>query len=172
MKRSFTSLEPPEALQAAILIEERNAAVYRRFAQMFTELGDEESLEIAAVFWEMATEERGHHALLQQKYAEQYPDLICAVTEDELLERIEVPKLNDHEVLAARNDGLLARKLALQVALQAEIGAQSYYANLVKQTPEGPLRQIYGDLAQVEEGHATYLSMKLGQDNAADQSVP
>jgi len=65
-----------------------------------------------------------------------------------------------------------ALSLALQVALQAEIGAQSYYANLVKQTPEGPLRQIYGDLAQVEEGHATYLSMKLGQDNAADQSVP
>jgi rubrerythrin len=169
MKRSFTSLEPPEALQVAIFIEERNAEVYQRFAEMFNEFGDEESLEIGAVFWEMAIEERGHYALLKQKYAEQYGDSICAVTEDDLVELIEVPKLDDGDVFAARKDGLPARNLALQAALQAEISAQSYYTNLVKQTPEGPLRQIYRDLAEMEEGHATYLSMKLGGDSAEDQ---
>ena len=57
MTRNFTSLSPQEALQVAIYIEERNAGVYQRFAEMFTEFRDPESLEIAGVFWDMSVEE-------------------------------------------------------------------------------------------------------------------
>ncbi len=164
MNRSHSSLEPAEALTVAILMEERNAELYQRFADMFVEFGDEQSLEISAVFWEMAIEERGHHALLKQKYTEQYGDLTCAINEGDLIGLAEVPSLNEGELLA-RRDGISPRNLALQVALRAEISAQSYYATLVKRTPEGPLRKIYQDLAEMEGGHATYLSTKLGHDN-------
>ena len=60
MKRSFASLDPQEALHVAIFIEERNAELYHRFAEMFVEFRDSESLEIASVFWEMAAEEKNH----------------------------------------------------------------------------------------------------------------
>ena len=56
MQRSFVSLSPQEALQVAISIEDRNAELYHSFAELFTEFGDEESLDIAAVFWEYEEE--------------------------------------------------------------------------------------------------------------------
>ena len=57
MKRSFISLTPQEALHVAVFIEERNAEVYHRFAEMFVEFRDVQSLEIASVFWDMAAED-------------------------------------------------------------------------------------------------------------------
>jgi rubrerythrin len=166
MKRSFASLSPQQALDAAISIEKRNAEVYYRFAEMFTEFGDEPSLEIGAVFWEMAIEERGHHALLEQKYREQYRSSSSSLTEDDLVELIEVPRLENGDVFAAGDDATMARARALQVALGAERSAQSFYAKLAEQTPTGTLRQIYCDLAQMEDGHVAYLEAKLTQDAA------
>jgi len=165
MQRKFASLSAQEALGIAISIEERNAEIYHRFAEMFTEFGDQESLEIASVFWEMAIEERGHHALLQRKYWEQYGSSSHPYTEENLVELIEVPRLSLAEVFAA--DKILpARQRALQVALQAEISAQHYYSNLVEQTPDSPLRRTYNDLAQMEDGHIAFLEAKLEDDNA------
>jgi len=60
VKRSFASLTPQEALHVAIFIEERNAEIYRQFAEMFAEFRDPESLEIAAAFWDLFNEERRH----------------------------------------------------------------------------------------------------------------
>ena len=171
MKRSFASLDVQEALQIAIFVEERNADVYHRFAEVFTEFGDEESLEIGSVFWEMAVEERGHQSLLKQKYDEQYGDAVCSLTEEDLVEFIEVPRLEDGDVLVGADHGLAARDRALQVALRAEISAQSYYAQLVEQTPDGPLRSIYRDLAEMEDGHVNYLAAKLAKDEAEEQPI-
>jgi rubrerythrin len=95
MKRSFASLDPQEALHVAIFIEERNAALYHRFAEMFVEFRDSESLEIAGVFWEMAVEEKNHSSILQGQYTEKYGNSRCALTEEDLVEWIEVPKLED-----------------------------------------------------------------------------
>ncbi len=36
MTRTFSSLNPQEALHAAIFVEERNAGIYQRFAEMFS----------------------------------------------------------------------------------------------------------------------------------------
>ncbi len=101
MRRSFSSLDPQEALHVAIFIEERNAELYHRFAEMFVEFRDSESLEIASVFWEMAAEEKQHSSLLQGKYMEEYGSSRCALTEEDLVEWIEVPKLEDGDVFAA-----------------------------------------------------------------------
>jgi rubrerythrin len=163
MRRSFTSLDPQEALHVAIFIEERNAELYHRFAEMFVEFRDSDSLEIASVFWEMTAEEKQHSSLLQTKYMEQYGSSRCALTEEDLVEWIEVPKLEDGDIFAPTRDGSQShvRERALQVALKAELAAQRYYADLMQNTQEGPLRRLYRELAEMEDGHAAYVQSKL-----------
>ncbi len=171
MQRSFVALSPQEVLQVAISIEHRNAELYHNFAEMFTEFGDRESLEIAAVFWEMAVEERSHSWQLKQKFAELYGDQVCSITEQELLEIVEVPKLTTGDVLDPSEDGTQGRARALQVALQAEIGAQEFYRQLTERTPAGSLRDVFNYLAQMEDGHVSYLEAKLAQNQIEQPSV-
>jgi|SRR5664279_2264215 len=158
MQRAFASLNPQEALHVAIFIEERNAAIYHRFAEMFTEFRDSESLEIASVFWDMAVEEKRHSGILQGKYQERHGNASCALTEEDLHEMIEVPRLEDADVFAAgpttQNS---ARERALQVALVAETSAHDFYTKLVGHTEDGPLRRLYMELSMMEDGHVVYL---------------
>ncbi len=170
MPRNFSSLSPSEVLQAAISIEQRNADIYHRFAEMFTEFGDEDSLQVASIFWEMAVEERGHRALLEEKYVRAYGALSATFTEHELWELVEVPKLETTDIFSSSN-GVSARERALQVALQAEVSAQQFYAELAEQTPKGPLRQIFHELAQMEDDHVTLLESKLTSDSVPKQTV-
>jgi erythrin-vacuolar iron transport family protein len=171
MKRGFISLSPQEALGVAISIEERNAGIYHRFAEMFTEFGDEESLDIAGVFWEMAVEERGHKALLQHKYEERYGDTPCALTEADLVEFVEVPRLENGDVFETGGDNTSGRARALRVALHAELSAQRFYGRLAEQTVAGPLRKIYSDLANMEDEHVAYLEARLSQDYSPTSTV-
>jgi rubrerythrin len=165
MQRSLASLTPPEVLQIAISIEDRNAELYRNFADMFSEFGDEESLEIAAVFWDMAVEERGHSGQLKERYIELYGEPGSAITEQELVELIEVPKLDNGDVFGLAHE-VPGRMRALKVALQAEIGAEQFYRKLVQQTPPGPLCDIFVYLGNVEDEHVRYLEDKLAQQKA------
>ena len=93
MKRDFASLTAQEALHVAIFIEERNAEIYTQFAELFAEFRDAESLQIAQVFHEMAEEERHHGTMLQERYFERYGTQHCIITEENIRELIEVPKL-------------------------------------------------------------------------------
>lgn len=170
MTRQFSSLTPSEALQVAISIEQRNAEIYHRFAEMFTEFGDQESLEIASVFWEMAVEERGHRALLEDRYVRDYGPLASVFTEQELCEMVEVPKLESPDIFNVES-GVTPRERALHVALQAEISAQTFYEHLVEQTPAGPLRNIFTDLARMEDGHVLFLESKLANQPVSNPTV-
>jgi rubrerythrin len=162
MQRAFSTLNPQEALHVAIFIEERNAGIYHRFAEMFTEFRDSESLEIASVFWDMAVEEKRHSGILQGKYQERFGNASCAMTEEDLQEMIEVPRLEDADLFAAdptTQNG--AREKALQVALAAETGAHDFYTKLVEHTEDGPLRRFYTELSIMEDGHVVYLQRML-----------
>jgi len=170
MQRSFVSLSPQEVLQVAMSIEDRNAVLYHDFAEMFTEFGDKESLEIASVFWEMAVEERTHSWQLKQKYSELYGDAVCQVTEQDLAEIVEVPKLDNGDLFGP-SDGAPGRVRALKIALQAEHGAQDFYQKLVETTPRGPLQDVFRYLAQMEDSHVTYLETKLAKNEADEQMV-
>jgi rubrerythrin len=162
MQRAFASLDPQEALHVAIFIEERNAGIYHRFAEMFTEFHDAESLEIASVFWDMAVEEKRHSGILQGRYQERYGNASCSLTEEDLLELIEVPRLEDADLFAAGpapQGG--AREKALQIALVAETSAHDFYTKLVEHTEDGPLRRLYTELSIMEDGHVVYLQRML-----------
>jgi rubrerythrin len=170
MKQSFPSLSPQEALHVAIFIEERNAELYHRFAEMFVELRDSDSSEIASVFWEMATEEREHSSRLQAKYMERFGTSSCSLTEEDLMEFIEVPRLEQVDLFATPDEmnKVSARDRALQVALNAERNAQQYYAKLWETTGPGPLRQLYRELADMEDGHAAAIEQKMSTHPARD----
>ncbi len=162
MTRSFASLNPQEALHAAVFVEERNAGIYQRFAEMFAEFRDPESLEIASVFWDMSVEEKRHSTLLQSEYSERYGNASCSLTEEDVQEMIEVPRLESSDFFAsAEVQRPAARERALKVALDAEKSAQEFYGQLVERTEEGKLRRLYVELATMEDGHVTYLQGML-----------
>ena len=173
MQRAFASLNPQEALHVAIFIEERNAGIYHRFAEMFTEFRDSESLEIASVFWDMAVEEKRHSGILQGRYQERYGNASCALTEEDLQEMIEVPSLDAGDVFATGPaPPNSARERALQVALAAETSAHNFYTTLVACTADGPLRRLYIELSTMEDGHVVYLQrMMATSSTGSDKGV-
>ena len=162
MTRAFASLSPQEALHVAIFIEERNADIYQRFAEMFNQFRDAESLEIASVFWDMSVEEKRHSTLLQGRYQKLFGNTACALTEEGLKEMIEVPKLESGDVFAAAEVSQAnPRERAIRVALEAEKSAQNFYRQLVIKTSNQALRRLYLELSAMEEGHVTYLQNVL-----------
>jgi demethoxyubiquinone hydroxylase (CLK1/Coq7/Cat5 family) len=120
----------------------------------------------------MAVEERHHGALLRSRYAERYGTVSCALTEEDLVEFIEVPRLEDGDLLdtgSAADHSV--RDRALEVALQAELGAQRFYAKLTENTTEASLRRLYMELAHMEDGHVAYLESKLAGDPLNRQNI-
>lgn len=171
MTRPFASLNPQEALHAAIFVEERNAGIYQRFAEMFAEFRDTESLEIASVFWDMCVEEKRHSSLLQNRYLEHYGNASCALTENDLQEVIELPRLESSDFFAPVEVAMpVARERALKVALDAERSAQEFYGQLVERTEDGELRRLYVELATMEDGHVTYLQGMLAASTVSGDS--
>jgi rubrerythrin len=168
MKRSFLSLSPQEALHVAIFIEERNAELYHRFAEMFVEFRDIESLEIAGVFWDMAVEEHHHSTRLQTLYSDRFGNSACAITEQDIEEMIELPKLEDGKVLSPSSSGVPPRERAMQVALKAEQNARQYYADIAEQTPDPKLHKFYKELAEFETDHVEFLERKLSEITAGN----
>lgn len=163
MKRDFASLTAQEALHVAIFIEERNAEIYTQFAELFAEFRDSESLQMAQVFWDMAEEERHHGTMLQERYFERYGTQHCIVTEEDIRDLIEVPKLDNGEIFAIirSNTQHSPYYKALEIALTAEESAQRFYARLIPRTDDEALQNIYRELAEFEDGHSKFLRGKI-----------
>jgi len=172
MRRTFASLNAQEALQVAIFIEDRNAGIYHRFAEMFTEFRDPDSLEIARVFGDTAVDERRRSGVLQEKYQQRYGNASCVFTEEDLQDTIAVPRLGHGDVFADPTTAKDSRREpALQVALAAEHSAQNYYSRLAEQTKDTRLRRLYNELATMEEGHVAYLENVLSAFANEDKGV-
>ena len=169
-KRDFASLTPQEALHVAIFIEERNAEIYRQFAELFAEFRDTESLGIAEIFWEMANEERHHGTMLQEQYFDRYGTRYCLITEEDIKELIEVPRLDNGELFAlARSNSVpnAARTKALEIALVAERSAQRFYSNMAVTTQDADLRALCAELGDFETSHPELLEKKLANAHLA-----
>jgi rubrerythrin len=165
MKRDFVSLSAQEALHVAIFIEERNAGIYHQFAEMFAEFHEPESLEIASTFWDMANEERQHGTLLQKRYFDRYGTRPCAVTEEDIRDFIEVPRLENGEIftISKIRVGRSPRQMALEIALAAEQSAVRYYARLAEITEDAELRELYQELTEFETSHGDWLDRKVAE---------
>lgn len=165
MKRDFASLSAQEALHVAIFIEERNAEIYHQFAEMFAEFRDPESLEVAAAFWDMASEERKHGTLLQKRYFDRYGTRPCAVTEEDISDFIEVPRLENGDIftISKLKVGRSPREMALEIAMAAEQNALRFYARLSEICKDEELRALYKDFLEFEAGHTDWIEKKLSE---------
>ncbi|HET7207645.1 MAG TPA: ferritin family protein [Terriglobales bacterium] len=165
MKRDFASLTPQETLHVAIFIEERNAEIYHQFAELFAEFHDPESLEIASTFWDMAKEEREHGTLLQKRYFDRYGTRPCALTDEDIRDFIEVPKLETGEIftISKLKVGRSPREMALEVAISAEQGAIRYYTRLAEITEDPELRALYREFVDFESSHTDGLQKKMAE---------
>lgn len=165
MKRDFASLNAQEALHVAIFIEERNADIYHQFAEMFAEFRDPESLEVAAAFWDMANEERKHGTLLQKRYFDRYGTRPCAVTEEDIRDFIEVPRLENGEIftISRLKVGRSPRQMALEIAMAAEQNALRFYTRLSEISEDAELRELYREFVDFESGHSDWLDKKVAE---------
>lgn len=165
MKREFASLTAQEALHVAIFVEERNAEIYHQFAEMFAEFRDPESLEIAAAFWDMANEERKHGTMLQKRYFDRYGTRPCAVTEEDISDFIEVPRLENGEIftISKLKVGRSPREMALEIAMAAEQTAVRYYTRLSETTADEELQALYREFVDLEAGHSDWIERKLAE---------
>ena len=162
MKRTFASLSPQEALHVAIFIEERNAEIYRNFAEMFAQFGDPDSIDVSIAFREMSLEERRHSSCLQQLYFGNYGTSPCSVTEDDIFDLIEVPNLHSADVFGAREFGpWTPRQNAFAVALDAETRAVDFYRRLAQATTDPELRAFYQEFVSLESDHAGWLELRV-----------
>lgn len=163
MKRDFASLTAQEALHVAIFIEERNAEIYHQFAELFAEFHDPESLEIASTFWDMANQERQHGTALQKRYFERYGTRPCAITEDDIRDFIEVPRLENGDIftISKLKVGRSPREMALEIAITAEQGAVRYYIRLSEITEDPELKALYREFVDFERGHTDFLQKKM-----------
>jgi rubrerythrin len=165
MKRDFTSLTAQEALHVAIFVEERNAEIYHQFAEMFAEFRDPESLEIASAFWDMATEERQHGTALQKRYFDRYGTRPCAVTEEDIRDFIEVPRLENGDIftISKLKVGRSPRQMALEIALNAEQSALRFYTRLAETAEDAELKALYTEFVEFESGHTDWLDKKVAE---------
>ena len=163
MKRDFASLTAQEALHVAIFVEERNAEAYHRFAELFSGFHDTASLEVATAFWDMAAEERSHGTLLQARYFERYGTSPCSMTEEDVADFIEVPRLEGGDLFETETGGRSPRELALEIAATAENNALLFYKLLAETSVDAELRDFYREFVEFESNHMSWLDHKLAE---------
>ena len=163
MSRDFASFTPQETLHSAIFIEERNGRLYRNYAEMFDELSDPDSQQVAQGFREMAEEEERHAAQLRAAYLERFEKQLCLLSSSEIADAIELPKLEDGEIysIGRMRMGTVNRVNALRVALAAEEHARRFYTRMAESATDPQMAALYGELAQFESGHIIFLQQKL-----------
>jgi len=163
MKREFSSLSPRETLHLAACVEQRNADLYRQFGELFEMFEDPESWEIASTFWDMAEEEERHGKVLEKRYRDRYGSEPCEITEDDVDDKLEVPKISSGEIFAIARAQVSAvpRNRALQIALIAEQAAMKFYSRLLQATNEPELRELYQELANDENDHIRSLRRRM-----------
>jgi ferritin-like protein len=112
----------------------------------------------------MANEERQHGTLLQKRYFDRYGTRPCAMTEDDIRDLIEVPRLENGEIFTIskwKGVGRSPREMALEVAIAAEQSAVRYYTRLSELTEDPELKAFYREFVDFESGHTDWLQKKM-----------
>ena len=164
MKRDLASLSHREALRIAIVIEERNAHIYHRLAEIFSR-SCPDSPQIPSAFYELANTEREHGATLTARHLERFGAVHADITEEDIWDFIEVPSLRVADISAAveAGDGARARRMAFEMALAAERSAVNYYGRLVENTSDPELKALYKEFVAFEQEHTDWAQQALGQ---------
>jgi hypothetical protein len=113
----------------------------------------------------MSNEERGHGTTLQKRYFDRYGTHACAVTEEDISDFIEVPRLEDGRVFATDElkAGRSPKTMALEIAAAAEDSALRFYRGLAETCQDAELGALYREFVDFEANHSGWLKQKLAE---------
>lgn len=160
-RRKFRDLSEQEILALAISSEEDDARIYRGYAQQLRQ----DYPDSAAIFDGMAAEEDDHRRQLLALHKQRFGD--------------HVPLIRREHVAGyhARRPVWLLENLGVDrirtEAAAMERAAEAFYLKAASQTKDADTRQLLGDLAAAEAGHAdhaeTLENRLLGPDQRSDE---
>lgn len=160
-RRKFRDLSEQEILALAISSEEDDARIYRGYAQQLRQ----DYPDSAAIFDGMAAEEDDHRRQLLALHKQRFGD--------------HVPLIRREHVAGyhARRPVWLLENLGVErirtEAAAMERAAEAFYLKAANQTADADTRQLLGDLAAAEAGHAdhaeTLENRLLGPDQRSDE---
>ena len=159
--RPFESLSEKEVLALAISLEEEDARVYDDFADGLRDRFPEQ----AAKFEEMRREEDGHRHRLLELFRSRFGDHVPLI------------RRQDVQGFVQRRPVWLSRPLGLKAVQRAaetmEVETKRFYEVAARRTTDAGIRQLLGDLAEEERGHATTAERiahtPLSEDESARQ---
>ena len=159
--RPFESLTEKEVLALAISLEEEDARVYDDFAEGLRERYPEQS----AKFETLRREEDGHRHRLLELYRSRFGDHVPLI------------RRQDVQGFVQRRPVWLSRPLGLKAVQRAaetmEVETKRFYEVAARRTTDAGVRQLLGDLAEEERGHATTAERiahtPLSEDESARQ---
>lgn len=160
-RRKFRDLSEQEILALAISSEEDDARIYRGYAQQLRQ----DYPDSAAIFDGMAAEEDDHRRQLLALHKQRFGD--------------HVPLIRREHVAGyhARRPVWLLENLGVErirtEAAAMERAAEAFYLKAASQTKDADTRQLLGDLAAAEAGHAdhaeTLENRLLSPDQRSDE---
>lgn len=141
MARNFKDLTEQEILALAISLEEEDSRIYGDFAE-----GLRESYPATAkMFEEMRAEESGHRNSLIQTYRQRFG------------EHIPLIRRQDVKGFAERRPMWLVRPLGINAVRKQveimELETRRFYDRAVQRVTDASIRELLGDLAEVERKH-------------------
>ena len=145
-------------LLRGIQIEARNAEIYMNFFRLFAEYED----DVAAIFRELAAEERQHGVDLEKRYRERFGAVPTDV--EETRDVIEAPDLEDPEAMIF--DSMTVEQ-ALEAGLKAEQMAREFYGREKDRIDDPDLQELYRELSEFEEEHVRRLEERLAETRRA-----
>jgi rubrerythrin len=140
--RPFESLTEREVLALAISLEEEDARVYDDFAEGLRDRHPEQATQFEA----MRREEDGHRHRLLELYRSRFGDHVPLI------------RRQDVQGFVQRRPVWLSRPLGLKAVQRAaetmEVETKRFYEAAARRATDAGIRQLLGDLAEEERGHA------------------
>ena len=146
--KDFSELTEREVLAVAISSEEEDGRIYMTFAEDLKERYP----DTAAIFEQMAEEERGHRHRLLQTYEKRFGKNLPPIRREDVrgfLRRRPIWLVKNLSLDAIRNE-----------VESMEQQAAQFYTRAAEQTQDVDVRRLLGDLAEEEKGHGN-LAEKL-----------
>jgi len=159
--KTFDSLTEQEVLALAISLEEEDARIYEDFADGLQENYPEQAVK----FREMRRDEDGHRHRLLDLYKTRFGDHVPHIRRQDVRGFV-----NRRPVWLTRPLGL---KAVQKTAESMEVETRRFYEVAARRTTDTGIRQLLGDLAEEERGHAhtaiAIANTKMSEDESAKQ---
>jgi len=170
VRLDFRTLEPADALDLAVLMEEEARQRYIEFAEVLDEV--HHNAAAAAFCRAMVTNEERHGRELLERRQRLYPAAPARVTAAMLFD-VEAP---EYEAAGA----FMTPHACMEMALAAETKAERFFRDALAVTPHPEVRALFTELADEEVDHQRMVREQLDRlppverltrDDVADEPV-